>query len=247
MPGAPLHQFAGQLDALRLAAGERGRRLAELQIIEPHVVQRLQLVADLGNVLEVRQRLLHVHFQHVGDALAFEADLQRLAIEAMSLAHRASHPHVGQKIHLQLVRAVSLAGFAASARDVEAESPGFVAASFRFGQLRVQIANFVEQLDVRRRIRARRAADRRLIDRDQLVEMLESFDALVLAGRALAAVQIAPQRLDQDVADQRAFARAGHAGDAHESAQRNLDVDFLEVVVLGPHDLAARHCRSGGS
>ena len=57
-------------------------------------------------------------------------------------------------------------------------------------------------------IRARRAADRRLVDGDQLVEMLEPFDPLVLAGLALAAVQIAVQRLDEDVVDQRALARA---------------------------------------
>ncbi len=92
--------------------------------------------------------------------------------------------------------------------DVEAEPARLVAAGLRLGQLRVQIANFVEHLDVRRRIRARRAADRRLIDGDQLVEMLEPFDPLVLAGLAFAAVQIAAQGFDQDVVDQRALARA---------------------------------------
>ena len=53
--GAPFHQLAGQLDALRLAAGKRRRRLAELQVIQAHVVQRLQLAADVGNVLEMRR------------------------------------------------------------------------------------------------------------------------------------------------------------------------------------------------
>ena len=50
-------------------------------------------------------------------------------------------------------------------------------------------------------------------------------------GCAVAAVQIAAQGLDQDVVDQRALARAGNAGDADERAQRNLDVDVLEIVV----------------
>ena len=35
-----LHQFAGQLDALCLAAGERRRRLSDLDVVEPHRVQR---------------------------------------------------------------------------------------------------------------------------------------------------------------------------------------------------------------
>ena len=65
--GALLHQLAGQLDPLGLAAGKRGRGLAELEIIEAHVVQRLQLVPHFGNVFEMLERLLHVHFQHVGD------------------------------------------------------------------------------------------------------------------------------------------------------------------------------------
>ena len=66
--GRPLAQLAGQLDPLGLAAGERRRRLAELDVIETDVVQRLQQIGDRRNVLEVLERLLHVHFQHVGDA-----------------------------------------------------------------------------------------------------------------------------------------------------------------------------------
>ena len=42
--GAFLDQLAGELDALGLAAGEGRRRLAELHVIQPHVVQRLQLL-----------------------------------------------------------------------------------------------------------------------------------------------------------------------------------------------------------
>ena len=55
--GAAFDQLAGQLDALGLAAGKRRRRLAELEVIEAHVVQRLQLVADVGNVFEMGRAL----------------------------------------------------------------------------------------------------------------------------------------------------------------------------------------------
>ena len=150
--GALLDQFAGELDALGLAAGERGRRLAELHVVQAHVVQRLQLVVDGRDVLEVLQRLLNVHLQHLGDRLALEADLQRLAVEAVAFADRAGDPNVGQKIHFQLVRAVALAGLAAAAADVEAEPARLVAAGLRLGQLRVEIADLVEDLDVRGRI-----------------------------------------------------------------------------------------------
>ena len=63
-----------------------------------------------------------------------------------------------------------------------------------------------------------------------------------------AAVEIAAEGLDQDVVDQRALARAGNAGDAHERAQGDLDVDILEVVVRGAADdqLTASPARRGG-
>ena len=52
LPGVGPRKFGGQLHALGLAAGKRRRRLAERQIIEAHVAQRLQDAANLGNVLE---------------------------------------------------------------------------------------------------------------------------------------------------------------------------------------------------
>ena len=104
-----------------------------------------------GHVREVLQRFLHVHFQHVVDVLALEADLQRFAVEAPALAHGAGHPDVGEEIHLQAVGAVALARLAAAARLVEAESARLVAADLGLRQLREQRADLVEDLDVGRR------------------------------------------------------------------------------------------------
>ena len=49
--GLAAAEFAGQLDALGFAAGERGGGLAELDVAEADVDQRLQLVPDLRDVL----------------------------------------------------------------------------------------------------------------------------------------------------------------------------------------------------
>ena len=197
-------------------------------------MQRLQLVRDVGHVLEMRQRLLDVHFEHVGDALPFEAHLQRLAVEAMPFAHGAGHPHVGQKIHFQPRRAVPLARLAAPAAHVEAESPRLVAAGLRFGQFRVEIADVVEHFDVSRRIGAGRAADRRLVDGDELVEMREPFDSIVAARIADAAVEIAAEGLDENVVHQRTLSGAGHPGHTDEAPQRDFDVDTLQIIVPAP-------------
>ena len=74
LAGVGARQFGGQLDALGLAAGERRRGLAEREVVEPHVAERLQDAADLGDVLEQLHRLAARHVEHVGDRLAVVAD-----------------------------------------------------------------------------------------------------------------------------------------------------------------------------
>ena len=96
----------------------------------------------------------------------------------MALADRAGHPDVGEEVHLQPVRAVALARLAAAAGVVEAEPARLVAADLRLAALGEEGADLVEDLDVRRRVRARRAADRRLVDVDHLVDMLGAVDPI---------------------------------------------------------------------
>ena len=229
-------KLSREFDALCFAAGERGRGLADLDVIEADVVQRFELLIDLRDVFEMAERFLHVHFEHLRDALFAIHHLQRFAIEAMAAAHRAGDPDVGQEVHFEPIRAVAVARFAAAALHVEAEAARLVAAAFRFGKLRVEVADVVEQLDVRGRVRSRRAADRRLIDDDELVELVDAFDAIVLARLAFATHEIAEKRLGDDVVDQRAFAGTARTGDADERAERDFDVDVFEVVVACADD-----------
>ena len=188
-----LDQLARQLDPLRFAAGKRRRGLAELDVIEPDVVQGLKHAGDLGDVGEVLEGLLHVHVEHVADAVALEPDVEGLAAEPFALADRARHPDVGEEVHLQTVRAVAVAGLAPAARTatLKLNRPGSVSAGFRLGKLREQVADLVEQLDVRRRVGTRRAADRRLIDVDHLIEVLGPVDSIVRARLGDCPVQVA--------------------------------------------------------
>ena len=184
--GGALRQFLGELDALRLAARERRRLLADMDVAEADAVQQLQLVADARHRLEEVQRLLDRHVEHVGDRLALERHLQRLAVVALALADVAGDVDVGQEVHLDLDDAVALAGLAAAALDVEREAAGLVAARLGLGQAGEPFADRREGAGIGRRVGARRAADRRLVDVDDLVEVLEALDAVV-RGRGLAA------------------------------------------------------------
>ena len=85
-PVPRLRQLLRQLHALRLAARQRRRRLAELDVAEADVLQRAQLVGDGREVLEQRQRLIDRQLEDVGDRLAAVLDLERLAVVAAALA-----------------------------------------------------------------------------------------------------------------------------------------------------------------
>jgi hypothetical protein len=85
-----------------------------VDVSEPDVVERLELLAHARLVLEEGERVLHRHLEHVGDALAAEAHLERLAVVALPLAHLARHVDVGEEVHLDLHEAVALARLAAA-------------------------------------------------------------------------------------------------------------------------------------
>ena len=159
------------------------------------------------------ERLLARQVEHVGDVLALERDVEGVAVVAGALAHLARHVHVGQEVHLDLDGAVAGARLAAAARHVEAEPAGQVAADLRLLGLGEQLADVVEHAGVGGRVRPGRAADRRLVDVDDLVEVLDALDPLVQAGRRLRLVDLLHQRPVEDVVDERRLARARHAGD----------------------------------
>ena len=74
-----------------------------------------------------------------------------------------------------------------------------------------------------------------------------AFDRLAGAGIAAGAVQLAGQLLQDDAVDQRTLAGAGNAGDAGHDAERDADVDMLQVVLRGAaHDQPMAVARLGG-
>ena len=231
-PVARLPELGRQLHPLRLTARQRGRGLAEAHVAEADVDQRLQVPGDGGLVGEELERLLDRQLEHLGDVLALERDVERVAVVARALAHLARHVDVGEEVHLDLDRAVARARLAATALHVEREAAGQVPAHLRLLRGGEQRADLVEHAGVRGRVRARRAPDRRLVDVDDLVDVLDALDLLVPTGHVLRAVDLLHQRGIEDVGDERALAAAAHAGDGDEAPEREVDVDVLQVVLV---------------
>src|SRR5690606_39857208 len=99
-----------------------------------------------------------------------------------------------QAVHLDLHDAVPLTRLAAAALHVEGEAAGRVAADLRLGQFGEERADRREDAGVGGRVRAWCAADGRLVDVDDLVEVLEAVDAVVRAGQYARAGSGAPAR-----------------------------------------------------
>jgi hypothetical protein len=81
-PGGPARELRGELHPLGLASRQGGRGLAETDVAEPDVDERLEVPGDGGLVGEERQRLLARHVEDVGDRLALEGHLEGLAVVA---------------------------------------------------------------------------------------------------------------------------------------------------------------------
>ncbi len=152
--------------------------------------------------------MVNRHVQHVGDVVPLEFHLQRLAVETLPVADIARHIYIGQELHLDAQLALSLAGLTAPAVHVERETSRFVTAHLAFGQFGKQFADLVEHAGVGTGVRTRRAANGRLVDVDDLVQMLDAFDAFMLTGLRASAHQLGGQRVVKHLGHQRGFAAA---------------------------------------
>ena len=97
VPGGPAAELARQLHPLGLAAGQGRRRLAEPDVAQSHVDQRLHVPGDRRLALEEDQGLLARHVEHVGDRLAAEGDLEGVAVVARPVAGLAGHVASGRR------------------------------------------------------------------------------------------------------------------------------------------------------
>ena len=195
------------------------------------------LVIGVGLVEEL-DGLVHRHVQHVADGLVTEGHVQRVAAEAFAVAGLARQRDVGHELHLDGDGALALALLAAPAGGVEREETGVIA--HLLGQLLLgeQLAYLVKGLQIGRGIAARALADGPLVDEFHGLQAAQvAGDAAVAAGHLGRLVIVAGQGGVEDLAHQRRFARAAHAGNDGHHAQRELDVDVLEVVLCGAFDL----------
>src|SRR5690606_38193501 len=184
-----LAELKRELDTLRLAAGARGGGLAEREVTETDGVERFEAVHDFRYVAKKHAGVAHGHVEHVGDGVAVKEDFERLAVEALALAAGTRRVGVGHELHVELDDAVALAAFATAAAHVEGEAAALVATDLGERDLRVEVAEVVEELGVGGGIGARTATDGRLVHLHEFFEEFEVLDVAVGGGEGLCAVE----------------------------------------------------------
>src|SRR5690606_1724982 len=241
-------QLPCDLQALRFAARERGRRLAETQIPQPDLLQLPEHLTQAVLADEELDRLVDGQVEGFANVQPLVADLARFWLVALPSAHLAGHEDVGEEDHLDLYDALTLTCLAAAALHVEGEETRLPAALPGERLRCVQLADEVERLDVRHGIRAVRSPDRRLIHEHHVVDVSNAFQPVILTDRLaqvplrgrLAGSKLALESAVEDVVYERALARAADTRNDGERAHRELDVDALQVVLAGAGQADAR-------
>src|SRR4029077_12426979 len=102
-----------------------------------------------------------------------------LRVGAPPAANLTEHVNIGEKVHLDATLALALASFATSAGNVEGKTSRLVTALTRLRQHGIEIANCREHAGIGCRVRARGAADGRLVDANNFVDVLRAHNRLM--------------------------------------------------------------------
>ena len=138
--------------------------------------------------------------------------------------------HRRQEVHLDDLDAGALALLASASRHIEGEFSGLVAADLGIRGFFVEGADVAEDGGEGGGIGARRAADGALVNLDEFVYVLYTFNVRVRQRFFLGAVEFLLEDGHERLVHQRTLAAAGKARHANETAQRETHVHAFEVV-----------------
>src|ERR1700675_1877938 len=143
--------------------------------------------------------------------MPFVAHRESFRIVAAATAHFAHDIHVGKKIHFDASQAVALASLAAAALHIKTKTSGFVTALARVWKHGKKIADWRENACIRCGIRTGSSANGRLVDLDDLVDLLGAKDFAMRGDGLHGTIEFLRQRAIKNVIDERGLSRAGNS------------------------------------
>src|ERR1700690_3578337 len=99
----------GQLQALRLATGERRRGLSEAQVAESHFIENSQLRGNFRDTGKENQSLANGEAEHLMNILFAVADFEHSTLESRAAAFLADQFDIRKKLHFHGDDAFALA------------------------------------------------------------------------------------------------------------------------------------------
>ena len=132
-------------------------------------------------MFEEMKSLFHRHIQHIINTFPLIFDLQRLPVVPLSLADLTGYIHIRKKMHLNLQDSVAAAGLAPAAFHIKTETSLLISPCLCIRRSCEQFPDQVKHSRICGRVGLWRPADRRLVNIDHLVQLLDSFDVLVLS------------------------------------------------------------------
>ena len=115
-------------------------------------------------------------------------------------------------MHLNLNNTISAAGLTTPALYVEAESALLITFGLGIGSGSKQVTDLIKNAGISSRIGTWSPSNRRLVNINHLIQLLDPQDITVLSRNHPGSVQIPGKTLIQDLIHQGAFPGSGHTG-----------------------------------
>src|SRR5690606_38104889 len=131
------------------------------------------------------------------------------------------------------------AGLASAAFHIETEPSRLVSTRLGLGQGREEVADWCKEADVGCRIRPGSTADRILVDVDNFVDGIDSFDGAYPSNGQARPVQRIGNIRKENVGHQGRLTRTADPSNDGHCSKRESDVNSPQVVLLGTEDANA--------
>ena len=228
-----LPELGGELEPLRLTAGQRRCRLVEGEIPEPHILQCPQPGMDLPHLAEVGERLGDGHRQQIRQrqrlaiGIRCTAVLIRVGTESSPFAVGTGDVDVGEELHVEGDLAGAFAFRAAQRARVVREIAGRQPGVLRRIQASIRTSEVVEDAGIGGHGGADVDADRGGVDDVDAVDPLGVDLTHMIGSRTLVC---GLERGDEAVEDEGGLARSGHSRDDGQPLPGDLRVEGVDRV-----------------
>ena len=134
-------------------------------------------------------------------------------------------------MHLDLDDSISAAGLTSSALHIETETSLLISPGLGICCRCKKITDLVKYSCVSSRVGTGSSSNRRLVNIDHLVQLVNSQDIIMLTGDHSCPVQISCKSLIQNLIDQRTLTGTGNTCDAGHHSQRNIHINMLQIIL----------------